>query len=324
MIVMIMAVVLLLTCSCVSSKQPSDLKTWHVGQEGDVVATPCGGLVLIGGGRDPDEAFLWFNQQAAGGDIVVLRASRSDGYNSYLYNEIGAVDSVRTILVDSRKLAGHPWVIRQVDQAEGIFLAGGDQAAYVALWADTPLSSAISRAHERGSVLGGTSAGAMVLGSVVFDASGGSVSSKRSLDNPYTAAVHLSPALFKIPMLQDVIVDTHFDRRDRVGRLLVFMARALEDDLCTDISGLGIDESTAVCILPSGQSYVVGQGGMTLLSAHNAPDICRSDQPLTFSNVLMWQVEPEVGQIDWPPNSSLPATGSATVDRGHVQLHSDK
>ena len=79
------------------------------GEDSDAEVTPLGpGLILMGGGGEPDEAFEWWRNLLAAGDVVVLRASGSDGYNDYLFEEIGGVDSVETLLVDSVELANDP------------------------------------------------------------------------------------------------------------------------------------------------------------------------------------------------------------------------
>lgn len=320
MITMIIAVMLFLLLACSNEKYPSHIKAWHIGHHRDVITKPLGGVALIGGGRDPDEAFVWFNHQSAGGDIVVLRASRSDGYNSYLYNDIGSVDSVHTILVDSREIADDAWVIEQVDQAEGIFLAGGDQSAYVTKWINTGLTAAIARAHQRGAVIGGTSAGAMVLGGVVFSATQGSISSGSSLQNPYASAVQLSAAIISIPMLEEVLIDTHFTQRDRMGRLFVFIARALEGKLRKSILGLGIDESTAILMTASGKSSVVGRGGVTALWSQDLAEICQSEQPLTFTKVQSWKIFPNQGPVSLKPMANEQDATAAIVEFGQIVI----
>ena len=52
-----------------------------------------GGVCLMGGASENDDAMAWFLERAGGGDIVVLRASGSDGYNSYMYNQLGVLSS---------------------------------------------------------------------------------------------------------------------------------------------------------------------------------------------------------------------------------------
>jgi len=257
---------------CTTLAPPSGLRSWHTGNTRDAITTPTGGLVLIGGGRGPDKAHAWFNERTDGGDVVILRTSRSDGYNDYLCTNIGGIDSVLTMLVTTRALAEHPWVIRQLDLAEGIFIAGGDQATYIEHWANTPLAAAIDRAHNRGAVIGGTSAGAMVLGEVLFDAANGTISSADAQANPQDDRVSLHASFVHVPQLKGVLIDTHFTQRNRLGRLHTFLTRALADDLATQVTGLGIDEATAVLIAVDGTTAVIGKGHAHRVEASALPD----------------------------------------------------
>ncbi len=59
----------------------------------------------MGGGAEVDAAFTRAAQRAPQGDVLVLRASGADGYQDYLFTEIGGFDSVETLLVDRRALA---------------------------------------------------------------------------------------------------------------------------------------------------------------------------------------------------------------------------
>lgn len=62
---------------------------------------------------------------------MVLRASGGDGYEDYVYSDIGGCDSIETLLVTARALADSDYVASRVRHAEGVFLAGGDQAVYM-------------------------------------------------------------------------------------------------------------------------------------------------------------------------------------------------
>src|SRR6476469_3276226 len=93
------------------------------------------------------------SDRIGGGDIVVLRASGADGYNDYLYTEIGGVDSVETLLVTSTELADSAYVSFAITHAEGIFLAGGDQASYLAAWKGTGVETALMAAWARGAAI---------------------------------------------------------------------------------------------------------------------------------------------------------------------------
>ena len=54
----------------------------------------------MGGATEDDNAMIWFLERSNGGDILVLRTSGSDGYNNYLFSELGVnVNSVETIVL---------------------------------------------------------------------------------------------------------------------------------------------------------------------------------------------------------------------------------
>src|SRR3954466_6387314 len=72
-----------------------------VGDTANVNTPVKAGLVMIGGGRDVDEAFKWMIDRSGGGDVVIIRASGKDGYNPYIYG-LGKVNSVETLKIDSR------------------------------------------------------------------------------------------------------------------------------------------------------------------------------------------------------------------------------
>ena len=81
----------------------------------------------MGGATEDDNAMKWFLQRANGGDVLVLRATGSNGYNSYLYSDLGiTVNSVETIVCTSALASTAPYVLQKINQAEAIWFAGGD------------------------------------------------------------------------------------------------------------------------------------------------------------------------------------------------------
>lgn len=265
---------------------PPGLRRWLVGDPADARTTPAGGVILMGGGTDVDAAFAWQRDRSGGGDVVILRASGADGYNAYLFQQIGGVDSVETLLVDTAALAAEPYVAWQLDHAEAIFIAGGDQAVYLRAWRDTPVAAALTAAAARGAVLGGTSAGCAVLGGVVYAARNGTVYSDEALVDPYHPRVTLEPALLPLPPLVGVVTDTHFAARDRMGRLLAFVARARTDGLAARPIGLGVDEATALLIDPTGVGEVVGTGAVYMIApGAAAPTTCQPGSALAWADV---------------------------------------
>ena len=62
---------------------------YNTGAEVDGDFQASGGVCLMGGASESDDAMMWFLGRAGGGDVLVLRASGSDGYNNYMYNDWG-------------------------------------------------------------------------------------------------------------------------------------------------------------------------------------------------------------------------------------------
>jgi cyanophycinase len=269
---------------------PADLQRWLIGDPADRLARPRPGLILMGGGADVDAAFAWQRDRIDGGDVVVLRASGADGYNGYLHDEIGGVDSVETLLVDTRALAAAPYVRWVLDHAEAIFLAGGDQAVYLDAWAASPVADALDDAWARGAVVGGTSAGSAVLGEIVFSASNGSVYSDEALADPYGPYMTLTRHFVDLSPLAGVVTDTHFAARDRMGRLLAFVARAMTDGWAETPLGVGIDEGTALVVDEDGMGTVRGAGAVYVLAPDHPPAACAPGEPLAWSDVALYEL----------------------------------
>lgn len=267
-------------------ERPAELTAWLVGNDADAPVTPAGpGLVLMGGGTDVDAAFTWWAPRVAGGDVVVLRTSGEDGYNDYLLG-FGA-DSVETMRVDTRALADSDYVAWRVAHAEGVFLAGGDQATYVTAWKGTRLAGALGTVWARGGVVGGTSAGCAVLGEIVFAALQGSVYSDEALGDPYNPYMTMERQFVAFAPVAGVVTDTHFAARDRMGRLVAFMARAAQDGWATSPIGLGVDEGTALVVDGSGLGVVLGDGHVYLVVPGGAPSTCAPGQPLDWSGLTL-------------------------------------
>ena len=267
---------------------PAGLTYYRLGNEPLDDAQPQGpGLLLMGGGFDVDAAFQVWLERLDGGDVVILRTSGADGYNRYLYEELGGINSVETLLVDSRELANDPYVLHRINGAAGIFMAGGDQFTYLENWSGTGVEEALGAAFERGALVGGTSAGLAVIGEFVFTAEEGTVYPDEVLEDPYNQYVTLGPGLLSWSSLEGVITDSHFRERERMGRLIGFLARLATDEE-REVLGIGIDEDTALVIDGTGNGVVYGDGGVYLLrNRPGEPTRVEAGAPLS-SAVDVW------------------------------------
>jgi len=257
-----------------------------IGISGDSldVQTPTqSGIVLMGGSTDVEEALQWMIRLSGGGDFVILRASGSTGYNDYI-KEMGNVNSVETLLLDSREKAMTKDVGLRIREAEALFIAGGDQWNYVKYWSNSEVSSALSwLIQEKKIPMGGTSAGCAVLSGLCFDAQHDTALSKEVLPNPYHPTVSLQPSFIRLPFLENTIADQHYSQRERLGRHVVFMARMMTDFKITSPKGIGVDEKTAVCIDAEGNAHIFGKGSAHFLIAKTLPERCRESAPLEWN-----------------------------------------
>jgi cyanophycinase-like exopeptidase len=285
---------------------------YSVGSAEDLATEPTGGVCLMGGSTENDEAMRWFLQRANGGDVVVLRASGSDGYNNYFLNDLGVkVNSVTTFVCLNAESGSEIEIINAINQAEAIWFAGGNQWNYISYWRNSLINVAINDAIKRKVVIGGTSAGMAILGGYYYTAEKSSVNSFNALKNPSNPEITLDSASFlQTPFLLNTLTDTHFSERERKGRLTVFLAKLIESNV-QNVKAIACDEKVAVCIDENGLAQVFTVENETDKSAYfvtgflGKPEVFSAGQPLTWSNgKLAVEVFQAVGRPD----------GSSTFD----------
>jgi cyanophycinase len=260
-----------------------------VGSDADVTRSTTAGQLLMGGGTDVDAAFQWMINKAGGGDFVVIRATGTDAYNPYIFG-LGTVDSVATIIIKNRTAASDPFVVNKIRNAEALFIAGGDQNDYVTLWKGTPVEDAIHYLVTRNVPIGGTSAGLAVMGEFLFSAANGTIDSSVALSNPYNSKVALDRDFLVLPNMGGLITDSHFVTRDRMGRLVTFLARIVKDGWASTAKGVGIDEMTAIAVEANGTASVLGSGAAYFLRTPGVPEVCQAKKALTYHNVSVYRV----------------------------------
>jgi len=268
----------------------------RLGKPQDATVATTGGILFAGGGTDVDEAFRWMCAKANGGDFLILRASGTAAYNTYVRDLCPALNSVATLIVTSRNGAQQPFVADTIRKAEAIFIAGGDQANYINFYSGTPVAEALSERAAHGVPIGGTSAGNAVLAQFGYSALTGSVTSKQALADPYTPLITISNGFLNLsPLLRGFFTDDHFAARDRMGRLVVFLARIIQDGLAPSASAIATDERTAYLMEPDGSGRVVGSGAAYFIRTTELPEVCKPGKPLTFKNLYIYRVR--VGEM---------------------------
>ncbi|MEO7330336.1 MAG: cyanophycinase, partial [Minicystis sp.] len=226
-----------------------------------------GPLVIIGGRLEPDNGKLIREiARLSGGKIAVLptassqpEAAARDTVEVFARFGIEA-ESVPVHLEGAETSAQNARHCARIEALGSVYFTGGDQSfilkALIQDDQETPVLRAIRAAHERGGLIAGSSAGAammsepMILGGTSIEAL---IHGKSSA--PGKPGVPLGKGLGFFP---HGLVDQHFLKRGRLGRLLVAMHAAGHD------RGFGIDENTGM-VVEGSSLRVVGERGMILL-----------------------------------------------------------
>jgi len=146
-------------------------------------------------------------------------------------------------------------------------------------------------------VFGGTSAGCAILGHNIYTGATCSVTSDEALADPYNRCMTFAPMFLPFKYLSNIITDTHFVTRDRMGRSVTFVARVRQDLGNPTAIGLGIDEETNVALDTTGNARMFGVGTAYFIQSPNAASICQSKTPLTYKNVQIMRISAQNGDI---------------------------
>lgn len=242
-----------------------------------------GTVMVIGGAEDKirDRVILGRFADLAGGNdgvVVVISTASSLGFEAgERYREILTglgIGKVRPLHAMTRSQANDETFARQVHDATAIFLTGGNQLRLSSTIGGTLLAEAVLERFRAGAVVAGTSAGASAMSShmIAFGASGGT---------PKHRMAALAAGLGVLP---GVIVDQHFQQRNRYGRLLSVIAQN------PSLLGLGVDEDTAGVVGPDGVMEVIGRGSVTIVDGAGADTDAwnvHGHRPVMISGVVL-------------------------------------
>jgi cyanophycinase len=284
----------LLAAAIAQSASAQSYKYIRSGRSEDAHSHPRFGIAMMGGGSDLDEAFRWLCEKADGGDFLILRAAGDDDYNPYVAG-LCKPNSVATLIIPDRASAQDPKVNEIIRNAEAVFIAGGDQARYINFWKGTAVQDALNANIKDGKPIGGTSAGLAVLGEFIYGAlqdkaDDKDLTSPEVLRDPYMERVTVVRNFLSIALLKNILTDSHFAKRDRMGRSLGFLSRIVQDGWSAHPREIAVDEKSAVLVESDGSAKIVGTGkGAYFLELTKSPERCSSGKPLTVDGVSVYR-----------------------------------
>ena len=258
---------------------PAAVNLGKTGNATPKASTTSGGIVLMGGGIDVDNAMKWMISKSGGGDFVVLRSTGTNAYNNYIYG-LGGVNSVQTLLITSAAQANDACVVQTVKNAGAVFMAGGNQADYINYFKGQGVGNALNYLiNTKAAPVGGTSAGMAILGQY-YHPGGAEVGT--ALLNP--TAVTIGNNFLASSTLTKVVTEPHFAQRARQPRLAAFMASTIHNYGVPweSVRGISADEATALAIDANGSSKAFGMGNINFVRATGAPETLSPGAALTW------------------------------------------
>ena len=270
-----------------------------------------GSLLAIGGAEDKfrDRVILRRFIELAGGDaarvVIIPTASTADDAGQRykaIFLELGAA-SAEVLYVGDREDANADELVGYVEASTGVFMTGGNQIRVASILGGTRVAQALMRRNREGVPVAGTSAGASVMTSVM-------VAGGKSGTTPRVYSVQMAPGL---GLIDSVIIDQHFRERDRIGRLITMVSYN------PGLLGLGVDEDTAVLLLPDDTLEVIGRGSVLIVDgSHLVSDISANHgrRPLTVANVVIHFVA-DGGRFDLAHRKVLAPHAVTAASGGH-------
>jgi cyanophycinase len=241
-------------------------------------SAPQGSLVIVGGALRADNAVVWERiVRLAGGKrarIAVFASASADPAqaaksNIDLLNRYGADAFFVPVAV---KLAGTDYLAAADDQAlaasvrraGGAYFAGGDQGRITRALrrpdgSNSLVLDALWDMYRGGGVIAGSSAGAAIMSSTMFDSPPAVLD---TLKGGVADGHEIAPGLGFIG--DDVFIDQHLLVRGRFARMLPAMLNKGYK------LGLGIDENTAMVVGPDRGVEVIGYKGALLIDLASA------------------------------------------------------
>lgn len=195
----------------------------------------------------------------------------SENYIS-AFEKLGCTN-IKILDIRSTRDSENPENLSLVRDANCIMFSGGNQSKITRAIRETEMHSVLQNKYQNERfVIAGTSAGAMAMSEDMI--AGGS-----SVEALLKGAVKMSKGL---GLISDLVIDSHFIRRGRFGRLAEAMAGL------TRLIGIGLAEDTGL-VIKNGKFKVIGSGMVIIFDPsklkHNHYDLLEEGVPMSMSNL---------------------------------------
>ena len=193
----------------------------------------------------------------------------------YAFTKIGCTN-IKIMHIKNRADTLNPEYIKRIRECDGVMITGGNQLRLSTIFGGTEILSILhQRFNEEEIVIAGTSAGAMAMSNtMIYQGSSAGALVK--------GEVKITTGL---AFIKDVIIDSHFDKRGRFGRLAQAVA---SNPSCI---GIGLGEDTGVIIRGNNNLEAIGSGLIIIVDGHgirhsNIADLSEGS-PISIENLIV-------------------------------------
>ena len=190
------------------------------------------------------------------------------------FSYLGATN-IDVLNIEKREQAGDPEVLERIRNADVVMFTGGDQLRLSSILGGTQMHTIILDKYKNEDfIYAGTSAGAAAASSnMIYQGS----SPEASLKGEVKVASGLG-------LIDDVIIDTHFVKRGRIGRLFQVVVGNPK------VLGIGLGEDTGLLILNGRQMEAIGSGLVILVDGREIKDTNLTEvslgQPISITHLV--------------------------------------
>lgn len=230
--------------------------------------SPAGSLVIVGGGDTPTEVQARFVELAGGSGaariaVLPMASTEADEEANEVIADLRKLGASAELFVPAPDELDSTAAVEQLDGYTGFWFIGGDQSRLADALRGTRVLDALERRYMAGAVIGGTSAGASVMSSMML------TGKLRTPEDAETMEIlNIARGVMELSIgfgfIKGAIVDQHFMRRARYNRLI---SAVLDHPL---MLGVGIDEETALLVRPDGNWEVLGNNYVKIFDAARA------------------------------------------------------
>jgi cyanophycinase len=207
--------------------------------------------------------------------------------------------------IRNREDANSPIFLERIKSCDGVMFSGGNQLRLTAVFGGTEFLQIVKKryANDVNFIIAGTSAGAMAMSNtMIYEGN----ATKAHLKGEVKITTGLG-------FMDNVIIDSHFEKRGRFGRLAQAVAA---NPGCI---GIGLGEDTGMLITEGNKMEAIGSGLVMIIDGHdikhsNIADI-PDGNPISVENIKVHFCEKGNGYLVNERTFLMEAQEGALVDK---------